>query len=69
MYCAVLLCMALVKGIFKMLVIQDPELMQLMHEQKSLSWHKQLNQPPIFELPFKSYFLFLIFAIVIGQII
>ncbi|MBA6262498.1 hypothetical protein [Colwellia sp. Bg11-12] len=55
-----------------MLVIQDPELMQLMqlmHEQKSLSWHKQLNQPPIFELPFKSYFLFLIFAIVIGQII
>ncbi|OUR62774.1 ATP synthase F0 subunit A [Colwellia sp. 39_35_sub15_T18] len=48
-----------------MLTIQDPELTQLMHEkmhekmheQQPASWLRQLNQQPILDLPFRSYFL------------
>ncbi len=43
-----------------MINIQDPELTQLMHEQQTSSGLKhfnQLNQQPILDLPFRSYFL------------
>lgn len=56
-----------------MLTMQDTELMQLMHQQQSPRWLRLRNQQPIFELPFKSYFLlpvtFSIIAIVLGPMI
>ena len=65
--------MVLVKGVFKMLAIQDTELMQLMHEQQSPNWLKQQNQRPTVALPIESYFLFpttfSIIAIVLGPLI
>jgi len=51
--------MVLEKGTFNMLTIQDPELTQLNHEQhQEPSALKRLNQLPILDLPFRSYFLF-----------
>jgi len=49
--------MVLVKGIFNMLHVQDPELLQLMHEKQLPNRLKQLEKQPIFDLPFRSYFL------------
>jgi len=49
--------MVLVKGTFNMLHIQDPELLQLMHEQQSPNKLKPLEKQPILDLPFRSYFL------------
>jgi len=54
--------MALVKGTFSMLQIQDPELMQLRfdHEQGNQQARcpmKYLAQRPVLDLPFRSYFL------------
>jgi len=57
--------MVLVKEAFKMFIIQETELTQLMHEQESPNWFKHQSQQPIFELAFKSYFLIaLAFSIV-----
>jgi hypothetical protein len=49
--------MVLVKGIFKMIIIQDSESLQLIHEQQPPVALKQLNQHRIFDLHFTPYFL------------
>jgi uncharacterized protein involved in response to NO len=49
--------MALVKGTFNMLQIQDSEITQLKHDQKNTSSIEYLSQHPVLDLPFRSYFL------------
>jgi hypothetical protein len=57
--------MALGKGIFKMINIQDSELLQLIHEQHLSVGIKQLNQHFIFNLSATScFFLSVSFSVI-----
>jgi hypothetical protein len=57
--------MALGKGIFKMINIQDSELLQLVHEQQFPVSIKQLNQHLIFNLSStRFFFLYVSFSVI-----
>lgn len=70
MYCDALRYMVLVKGIFKMINIQDTELEQLMHQPLSKrNMFNAIKQFSILDLPFSHYFLLAIVGSLILKIV
>lgn len=59
MYLGALLCMVLVKETFKMINIQDSEMMQLMHEKKSYNTPKVVSNQ--LKITFTIKLIFLLF--------
>lgn len=65
MCCVVWRYMDLVKRIFKMLQIQDPELSQLKYSQEKQTPGSFISQHPVLDLPFRSYLLLAVIVLVV----
>jgi len=58
--------MALVKGTFNMLHIQDSEISQLSHDHQANDALTYIAQHPVLDLPFRSYFLLAVIGSMFG---